>query len=101
VVARPLDWVSVKGKSKVILVYELLGRKNEVSRQTQEFVDRYTRALNYYRKQDWSRAIGLFEEVLNWRVTDHAAQQMIMRCRHYQAESPGDDWDGVHRVISK
>jgi adenylate cyclase len=101
VVARPLDWVSVKGKSKVILVYELLGRKNEVSRHTREFVDRYARALNYYRKQDWSRAIGLFEEVLNWRVTDHAAQQMITRCRHYQAESPGDDWDGVHRIVSK
>src|SRR5438477_387413 len=91
VVARPLDWVSVKGRTEAVLVYELLGLKNDVPPATEEFVARYGLALNHYRKQDWLRAIDLFERALDLRATDVAAEQMIARCRGYLAESPGMD----------
>jgi adenylate cyclase len=101
VLARPLDWVSVKGKTGAVLVYELLGLRREASPGAEEIVNRYGLALNHYRKQDWVQAIGLFERVLELRPADSVSQQMIARCRRYRDEPPGDDWDGVHRVADK
>jgi adenylate cyclase len=101
ITARPLDWVSVKGKTEAVFVYELLALKNEVTRATEDLIDRYALALNHYRKMDWVRAIALFEEVLHIRPADFAAQQMIARCRKYLEEPPGNDWDGIHRLASK
>src|SRR5262249_53486556 len=88
IVARPIDWVSVKGKSEAVLVYELLGLRKEVSVALDPLVEGYTLALNHYRKQDWTRAIGLFGDVLALRPGDPAAREMIARCRRYLVEPP-------------
>src|SRR5205814_3876903 len=32
VVARPLDWVSVKGKTRAVLIFELLGLRGETEK---------------------------------------------------------------------
>ena len=101
VVARPLDWVSVKGKNAGVLVYELLGLKDEVSQRAVDLAEAYALALAGYRNQDWARAIGLFEQVLQIQPEDRPAHQMIQRCRAYQATSPGDRWDGIYRMADK
>src|SRR5579871_1133346 len=101
IVARPLDWVSVKGKTEAVCVYELLGLKRDVTPGIDELIDRSTLALNHYRKMDWVRASALFEEVLKMRPADGAAQQMVARCRKYLEDPPGNDWDGIHRPASK
>jgi adenylate cyclase len=101
IVARPLDWVSVKGKKSGVLVYELIGLKGEVSESIEKLVELYTHALASYRKQDWTGAIELFEQVLQIKPDDKPAKQMLKRCQDYQANSPGQAWDGVHRMVEK
>jgi adenylate cyclase len=101
VVARPLDWVSVKGKVRGVLVYELLGLTGEVSKTTEELVAAYALALTSYRGQDWARAIELFEQVLVIQPQDQPARQMIERCRDYQVTPPPRGWDGVHHMAAK
>jgi adenylate cyclase len=101
VVARPLDWVSVKGKTAGVLIYELLGLKGEVKSNSADLVEVYSSALASYRKQDWKRAIELFEQVLRIKPEDHPASQMIKRCQEYRATSPPEGWDGVHHMASK
>ena len=101
VVARPLDWVGVKGKTTGVLVYELIGIKGEVSTSTEELVEVYSRALAAYRNQDWTRAIELFEQALTLQAEDQPARQMIGRCRDYQGKPPGENWDGIHRMVAK
>jgi adenylate cyclase len=101
VVARPIDWVSVKGKKAGVLVYELLGLEGEADKEIEQLVDAYALALNSYRAQDWPRAITLFEEVLRSRPNDPPAQLMLRRCREYQAAPPPADWDGVRHMTDK
>src|SRR5262249_43477663 len=101
VVARPLDWVSVKGKSKAVLVYELLGLKGEADPSSAEVVRVYAEALEHYRGQDWAGAVELFQRVLGLRPDDAPPREMLGRCRDYQAAPPGQGWDGVHRMESK
>jgi adenylate cyclase len=101
VVARPIDWVSVKGKSEAVLVYELLGLYGEVPAESTDLVELYAQALVRYRSQDWPAAIALLEKVLAIRPEDSPARLMISRCQRYQSEPPGPAWDGVCRVTTK
>jgi adenylate cyclase len=101
VVARPLDWVSVKGKTQAVLVYELLGLKGEASRDDENLVELYSRALAHYRAQDWASGLQLFEQVLQLRPGDPPGQQMIGRCHTYAVQGPGNDWDGIYRPDAK
>jgi adenylate cyclase len=100
-IARPLDWVSVKGKTEAVLVYELLGLRGESDQTCVELTEVCGRALQCYRSRDWAGAIGLFEQACALRSGDAPAQLLIDRCRAYQAAPPGPSWDGVHHMETK
>ncbi len=101
IVARPLDWVGVKGKAHGVLVYELLGLKGETEPALVELATLFGSALQAYRRQAWDEAIRGFERVLGLRPDDVPAKEMLERCRHYRESPPGADWDGVHHMESK
>ena len=101
VLARPIDWVSVKGKKEAVLIYELLGLHKDATPAAQELVAHYTQGLTCYRSQDWTRAIACFEQVLQLRIDDQPARQMIARCRGCQETPPDQTWDGVHHFCTK
>jgi adenylate cyclase len=101
VAARPVDWVSVKGRTAAVLVYELLGLKEPGAGDFAELIEVSAQALAAYRQQDWVKALDLFERVLRLRTGDSVAQVMIARCQGYQQRPPGENWDGAHRMDSK
>jgi len=101
IVARPLDWVSVKGKNTAVLVYELIGLKGETSREQEEMAAIYARALQLYHRQEWTEALRGFETLLERWPEDRPAREMKRRCEAYLTQAPGADWDGVHRLESK
>jgi adenylate cyclase len=101
IVARPLDWVSVKGKSEAVLVHELLGLKGEVGGDVEELAGLYEQALAAYREQSWTKAVGLFEQVRQRWPEDGPAREMLLRCEVYRSQPPGAGWDGVHRMHTK
>jgi adenylate cyclase len=101
IVARPIDWVSVKGKSAAVLVYELLALREEAKPSIEAFAELYRKALDAYRGQRWEEATGLFEETLTQRPDDGPATEMLRRIRAYRENPPGDGWDGVHHMESK
>ena len=101
IVARPVDWVAVKGKTEAVLVYELLGLKGEVGPEVEAFAALYREALGEYRGRNWPAAQRLFEEVLCSHPDDEPAQEMIRRCQLYQEQPPDAAWDGVHHLEGK
>jgi len=101
ILARPLDWVSVKGKTKAILIYELLALATEADETLTAVTKLATAALERYRKQDWTGADELFEQIQRLRPEDGPARMMRARCRAYLEHPPGEGWDGVHRMESK
>jgi len=101
VLGRPVDWVSAKGKSEAVLIYELLALKDAAENWCAEVVDLSVRALDRYRSRDWASALALFETVLRLRPEDGPARLLATRCRTYQAHPPVEDWDGVQRMESK
>jgi adenylate cyclase len=101
IVARPIDWVSVKGKSQAVLIYQPLGLKDDAPPGSIELIELSTEALHRYRRQDWIGARQLFAQVLQLRPDDGPAREMIARCNTYEGMILGADWDGVHRLTTK
>jgi adenylate cyclase len=96
-VFRRIDRVAVKGKSKGIDVYELLGAAGDdipllaAARQ-------YEAAFEAYLASDFSAAIALLEPQAG---QDTPSAILLARCRAFAAEPPSADWGGVHVAASK
>jgi adenylate cyclase len=101
IVARPLDYVAVKGRRLPVLIYELLGLKTDEGESDRTITRLCAQGLACYRNRDWSEASALFEEVLRHRPGDVPALLLVGRCRLYQETPPGPDWDGVNRMEHK
>ena len=101
IVARPLDWVSVKGRTAPVLVYELLGMRSQLPPASLKFVERYGEALNDYRSRRWSDCIEQLEEILRLCDDDWPATVLKGRCYEYLTDPPPADWDGVLHLTEK
>jgi len=93
-VVRPIDWVAVKGKSRAVLVHELVGERAGADEKVLEAIAAYTEALDHYRARRWSQATLAFEKALAGFGEDGACTLMIARCRAYEANPPQEGWDG-------
>jgi len=92
---RLVDTVVVKGRRRAELVYELLGRHDEIG--DAEPYRQYERALRRYQERDWSGALRLLEGLGD----DGPALTLAGRCREYIDAPPAEDWDGVYRPAIK
>lgn len=101
-VFRPLDRVAVKGKTKGILVYELLGLKEDLaSSPALHITGEYSKALDFYFGQKWSDAIEILEELLKSHPDDLPSQNLLKRCKTYAQTPPPEDWQGVFQMREK
>ncbi len=93
---RLLDWVTVKGKTEAIKIYELLGQKGEAG-ELRETVAAYEDAFGAYVKRDFAAAIAILEK----HDADAPSAVLIDRCRAFQQTPPTEDWRGVYTSMSK
>jgi adenylate cyclase len=93
---RLLDQVAVKGKSKAVRIYELLGRKGEAGGM-RETVAAYEKAFAACCRREFANAI----EILERQAGDGPSVKLLARCRAYLAEPPPSDWDGIYVSVMK
>ena len=98
-VTRELDSVRVKGKSRPVAIFELVGEKDIIV-YSDEFLENYAQGLAAFKKQEWDRAVAAFKKALVLNEDD-VSSMYIKRCRHFKKNPPGDDWDGVFTLKTK
>ena len=101
VVARPVDVVAVKGKSRGVRVYELLALVGKDDGAARALADLCEKALDAYLSRDFAAARESYREVLVLRPEDSVAKVLLERCERYLADPPPDDWNGVHVAREK
>lgn len=102
VIVRDLDLIVVKGKSKPVKVFELIGRANEpLPEATRKLVENYQEGIRLYRQQQWAEAIRKFEQALTFSHTDEPSKLYINRAKEMMANPPGPDWDGSYHMTRK
>ena len=98
---REIDRLMVAGQTNPQAVFELLGRKDELTPKQGLLRTRYADALAAYRAQRWDQARAAFHAVLEAVPTDGPSLALLSRIDHLQGHPPGADWDGSWRLENK
>lgn len=99
---REIDWIRLKGKRKVISIYEVMDYHDEESFPRLEFcVDVFHDGLLYYRQRDWDMGIKMFKEVLAINPRDKVSKIFLERCETMKTNPPDDSWSGVWFMDTK
>jgi adenylate cyclase len=92
---RLVDVVAVKGKSRGVRVFELLGRRDAAADRGRERA--YERALERYWARDFAGALSILEA----QPGDAPSRVLADRARELSADPPPAEWDGVYVARAK
>ena len=99
---RELGAFLLAGKSRPVLVHELIGRVADTTERDRDRCDMFAQALAAYRRGAWSEAMRLWREMLRAHGGDDGPTQFYIRwCEAHSSEAPGANWDGVVRMDQK
>jgi adenylate cyclase len=93
---RRLDRVSVKGKTRGITIYELLGDLDEGAARPAH-IARYEKAFELYSNGNFSSALEIFSAI----SSDPPSVAMADRCRTFLETPPSGAWDGTFVLHTK
>jgi len=94
---RLVDRVAVKGKTKAVRVFELLGAIDCVAGSTLQTARTYEQALDAY----FQRQFALAQALLADQREDGPSAVLYARCEEMRASPPRETWDGVYVAASK
>ncbi len=94
---RFLDFVKVKGKSKVISIFELISPGDPKL----NYQALYQEAVRYMRDKHISEATALFLQLYEENPNDKAVKVILDRCNHYLENGLPERWDGVEEMREK
>ena len=98
---REVDRLVVVGQTTAQAVFELLGRKVELTPTQNLLRTRYLAGLLAYRAQQWDDARNAFVAVLEAVPGDGPSITLLKRIDNLQQNPPGADWDGSWRLENK
>ena len=98
---REIDRLMAAGQTQPQAVFELLGRKDELTPKQDLLRTRYADGLLAYRAQRWEQARAAFRAVLEAVPTDGPSSTLLSRIDHLQEHPPSADWDGAWRLENK
>jgi class 3 adenylate cyclase len=99
--AREIDRLVVAGQTHLQGVYEIMGRKGELTPQQCLLRSRYSEALAAYRARRWDAACSAFNAALEAVSGDGPSMTLAARVSHFQANPPAEDWDGSWHLDHK
>jgi class 3 adenylate cyclase len=99
--AREIDRLVALGQTQPQSVYEIMGRKNELTAAQAELRDRFAEGLASYRAQRWDDARRGFEAALLASPGDGPSTTFLKRIATFIATPPGDSWDAAWHLERK
>lgn len=102
IIARELDLLVVKGKTRPIKVYELIGLvQDSIPAEKTQLLEWYRKGLQHHLKREWKEAIECLEKALQLDPNDYPSRIYVERSKMYELNPPPDDWDGVFVLKTK
>ena len=100
-VFRELDCVRVKGKNKIVQIYQPIGQVGAVDAKVLQELALYGEALKQYRAQNWRSAQEKFD-VLQVNCPECQLYALYaQRIAYFIAQPPDSNWDGSFTYTSK
>ena len=98
---RELGEFVLAGKSKPIVIHELMGLREEADEHERGLCEAFAKGLDAYRNRSWEEAIKWFDEAQTVCGGDAPARFYIALCEKCRRDPPDEQWDGVIRMSSK
>jgi hypothetical protein len=98
---RYLAELQVKGKAQTVPVYELVGRKGELTEEQRQYIERFEAGVALYKQRKWDECIVHFTRLLSRRFDDLGASRYIDACQELKAFAPEEDWAGALELKGK
>lgn len=96
-----LDRVQVKGRTEPAVLYNPVGRKEQVDAEENTQVERFNQAMELYRAQNWTQLQAELKALAELGFNSRLIELYEERLTVYQQHPPGDEWDGVYTHTSK
>ncbi|MGB7888208.1 MAG: adenylate/guanylate cyclase domain-containing protein [Xanthobacteraceae bacterium] len=97
---REVDRLIVVGQSRPQVVFELMGRKDELAPRQSLLCAHYAEGLAAYRASRWEEARNAFKAALDAEPGDGPAAALLSRIEDLQ-KNPAAGWDGAWRLDNK
>lgn len=95
---REIDRVVVAGQTHTEVIFEIIGRKGELTPQQLASRDRYLEGLAAYREWRWHDALAALKALLEANPGDGPSIALLQRIETLRANPPAEDWDGSWRI---
>jgi class 3 adenylate cyclase len=99
--AREIDRVVLLGQTQPQTVFEIMGRKGDLTPAQVELRTRFSEGLAAYRARRWDEALRAFAAALESVPNDGPSMTFIKRIDNLMTAPPGPDWDGSWRLEQK
>ncbi|NOJ48729.1 adenylate/guanylate cyclase domain-containing protein [Bradyrhizobium archetypum] len=99
--SREIDRLVVVGQTLPQTVFDILGRKGELTESQLALRERYAEGLAAYRERRWDDARRAFHAALEAVPNDGPAKALARRVENFQVNPPAADWDGAWRMDQK
>ena len=98
---REIDRLVVVGQTKPESVFEIMGRKGELTEKQVALRERYAEGLAAYRERRWDDARRAFHAALEAVPGDGPSMAMAARVENFRVNPPAADWDGSWQLDQK
>jgi class 3 adenylate cyclase len=95
---REIDRVVVAGQSHSEIVFEILGRKGDLTSQQLSSRDKYLEGLTAYRERRWNDAVRALNASLEAMPGDGPSITLLKRIESLNANPPPQGWDGSWHI---
>jgi adenylate cyclase len=93
---RSVARVQVKGKTKPVDVFTLIGARNaDVDPELLKWLESYEEGINKFRDREFKEAKILFSRFLEFYPEDFLAKMYLERALEYEQEPPDEAWNAV------
>lgn len=99
-ICRELDFITVKGKTEPVRIYEILQKKTNSEQKIFEIKELFEKGLGFYRKQKWENAEKYFLQCTE-KYNDFPSIVFLDRISHFKENPPPKNWDGVFNMKVK
>ncbi len=98
---REIDRVVVVGLTHAETIYEIFGRKGELTPAQMDSRSRYAEGLAAYRARRWDDAASAFSAARTACPDDGPALALMQRIHGFKASPPAENWDGAWHLERK
>lgn len=99
-VCRELDFITVKGKTQPVRIYEILQESKIAAEKLFEIKELFEKGLSLYRAQKWDESEASFS-LCAQKFSDMPSVVFMDRIRHFRENPPPAGWDGVFNPKNK